>query len=428
MHFRHERTVMRDTKRIRLEMLTRSRREAVFSGTAIDGIVSDRRTSFRHVRSLNDDRARTWLPSIERFTVRLCIRYYSAMKRTAVFYALASAALFGLSTPAAKHLLASVAPFVLAGLLYCGAGIGTSLLRRLVPAMQNAASREVSLGRKGVPWLAGAIAAGGIAAPLLLMAGLARTEATTASLLLTLECAATALLAWFVFHENFDRRIALGMACLIAGATILAWSGTPTIAGVTRPVLIVGACIFWGLDNNLTRKVSLSDPLQIVEIKGLVAGPINLTLGIAAGAALPDPASALIGMAAGFVGYGLSLVLFVTALRHLGTARTSAYFATAPFIGAIVAIIALGEPVTGQLLAAGALMAIGVWLHLTEQHAHEHLHEPVAHAHPHVHDAHHQHAHNGSEPAGEPHTHVHAHGRLSHAHPHVPDMHHGHRH
>jgi drug/metabolite transporter (DMT)-like permease len=350
------------------------------------------------------------------------------MNRRAVLYALASAALFGLSTPAAKGLLGSVDPVVLAGLFYCGAGIGIFLLRRLVPAIQNSASREISLRQKDLPWLAGAIAAGGVAGPILLMAGLARTDATTASLFLTLEGAATALMAWFVFHENFDRRIALGMTCLVAGAVLLAWSGTPTMAGIIGPLLIVCACVMWGFDNNLTRKVSLSDPLQIVELKGLIAGPINLGLGIWAGGSLPALSSSLIGMSVGFVGYGLSLALFVLALRHLGTARTSAYFATAPFLGAIAAVIALGEPVTVQLLAAGAVMAVGVWLHLTERHEHEHIHEPMAHSHPHVHDEHHQHEHSGSEPPGEPHTHFHEHGRIKHTHPHVPDMHHVHRH
>lgn len=350
------------------------------------------------------------------------------MNRTAILYALASAALFGVSTPAAKHLLGSVDPIVLAGLLYCGAGIGVAILRKLMPAIRNAASGEVSLQRKDLPWLAGAVAAGGIAGPILLMAGLARTDATAASLFLTLEGAATALMAWFVFHENFDRRIALGMACLVGGAAIIAWSGVPTMANMMGPLLIVGACIMWGLDNNLTRKVSLSDPLQIVQIKGLVAGPVSLLLGLWAGGLLPSVSSALIGMAVGFVGYGLSLVLFVIALRHLGTARTSAYFATAPFLGAVAAAVTLGEPVTAQLLAGGAIMATGVWLHLTERHEHEHVHEPMSHSHPHTHDEHHRHEHSGSEPPGEPHTHFHEHGRIKHTHPHVPDMHHVHRH
>jgi len=345
-----------------------------------------------------------------------------------VLYALASAALFGISTPAAKALLGSVHPAVLAGLLYCGAGIGVALLRR-VPVMFGASrSTDASLGKREIPWLAGAIAAGGVAGPLLLMLGLARTDAATASLLLTLEGAATALMAWFVFHENFDRRIAIGMAFLIAGAMLLSWSGTPKIEELFGPLLILAACVAWGLDNNLTRKVSLSDPLQIVEWKGLVAGPVNLAIGLLAGASLPNLTETLYAGIVGFLGYGVSLALFVLALRGLGTARTGAYFSTAPFIGAVVAIIILGQPVTFALLAAGGLMAIGVWLHLTERHEHTHLHEPTGHTHSHVHDEHHQHEHRPEDMLGEPHTHFHQHGVLEHAHPHAPDMHHTHRH
>jgi drug/metabolite transporter (DMT)-like permease len=349
------------------------------------------------------------------------------MNRTAVLYALVSAALFGVSTPAAKVLVGSVHPAVLAGLLYCGAGIGVALLRRLVPSIVSGAP-EVALSRAELPWLGGAIAVGGVLGPLLLMNGLARTDAATASLLLTLEGAATALMAWFVFHENFDRRIALGMAFLVAGAIVLSWSGAPTIDGAIGPLAIVGACIAWGLDNNLTRKVSLADPLQIVMLKGLIAGPFNLFLGFLLGAAWPGMSATLLAGVVGFLGYGVSLALFVIALRGLGTARTGAYFSTAPFIGSVAAVLALGEPVTLQLVIAGALMALGVWLHLTEHHEHEHVHEAMSHAHPHVHDEHHRHAHGPLDPPGEPHTHAHEHKPMRHAHPHVPDMHHTHRH
>jgi len=351
------------------------------------------------------------------------------MNRTAILYAFASAALFGASTPAAKLLVGVIHPAVLAGMLYCGAGIGVALLRRL-PAglLRSADAAEGTLRRADVPWLAGAIATGGILGPILLMTGLASTDAATASLLLTLEGAATVLLAWFVFRENFDRRIALGMVLLLLGAAILSWSGTPTLATMLGPAAIAGACVAWGLDNNLTRKVSLADPLQIVQWKGLVAGPINLALGLWAGGALPDALSGLLSGIVGFFGYGVSLALFVLALRHLGAARTSAYFSTAPFLGAVVAIAMLGEALSVQLLVAGLLMAIGVWLHLSEHHEHEHLHEPMTHVHPHVHDAHHRHAHAPGDPPGEPHTHVHSHGRFRHAHAHVPDMHHLHRH
>ena len=349
------------------------------------------------------------------------------MNRTAVIYALISAALFGVSTPAAKILVGTVHPAILAGLLYCGAGVGIAVLRRVLPSIV-AAAPEVTLTRSELPWFAGAILAGGVIGPLLLMAGLARTDAATASLLLTLEGAATALMAWFIFHENFDRRIALGMAFLLAGAAVLSWSGTPAVHSLIGPLAIVGACLAWGLDNNLTRKVSLADPLQIVQLKGLIAGPFNLVLGLALGAALPDLSAILIAGVVGFFGYGVSLALFVVALRHLGTARTGAYFSTAPFLGSVAAIVSLGEPITAQLAIAGIFMAVGVWLHLTERHEHEHVHQPMAHVHPHAHDEHHQHTHSPSDPPGDFHTHFHQHTWLRHSHPHVPDMHHAHRH
>jgi drug/metabolite transporter (DMT)-like permease len=349
------------------------------------------------------------------------------MNRAAVIYALVSAALFGVSTPAAKFLVGSIHPAVLAGLLYCGAGIGIAALRRILPSIITRAP-EAALTKSDIPWLAGAIGAGGVVGPLLLMVGLARTDAAAASLLLTIEGVATALIAWFVFHENFDRRIALGMALLLAGAVTLSWSGTPTLDNAVGPLAIVGACFAWGLDNNLTRKVSLADPLQIVEFKGLIAGPFNLVLGFAIGAAIPDMSIALVAGVVGIFGYGVSLALFVIALRHLGTARTGAYFSTAPFLGATVAIVALGESITAQLIVAGVLMGFGVWLHLTEKHEHEHAHEPMTHTHSHIHDEHHQHAHDHAVQPDEPHMHPHEHVWLRHSHPHVPDMHHTHRH
>lgn len=351
------------------------------------------------------------------------------MNRHGVVLALLSAALFGVSTPAAKALLGSIDPAVLAGLLYCGAGLGIAILRRTSPTLfAPEGAGETPLVRADVPWLAGAIVVGGIVGPLLLMLGLARTDAGAASLLLTLEGVATALLAWFVFRENFDRRIALGMACLVAGAIVLSWSGEPTLSGLLGPAAIAAACFAWGLDNNLTRKVSLADPLQIVELKGLIAGPVNLALGLWAGGTLPALGATMVAALVGFLGYGVSLALFVLALRHLGTARTGAYFSTAPFLGAITAVLLLHEPLTVQFAVAGLLMALGVWLHLTERHEHEHFHESIEHTHPHVHDEHHQHVHEPSDPPGEPHTHLHRHQPLRHTHAHVPDMHHTHRH
>ncbi len=278
--------------------------------------------------------------------------------RMAILFAFGSAALFGLSTPAAKILLGSVHPAMLAGLFYCGAGLGVAALRLL--RASRAGTHEVALGRRDVPWLVGAVACGGVTGPLLLMIGLAGTEAATASLLLTFEGAATALIARLFFRESYGLRLVLGMACLVSGAAALVWSGPPTLNAMSGPPAIVGACFAWALDNNFTRKISLADPLQIVEIKGLVAGPVNLALGFWAGGALPPLTPSLLAAAVGFVGYGLSLVLFVLALRELGAARTSAYFATAPFMGALGAVVALDDPVTVQLAGAGVLMAAGV--------------------------------------------------------------------
>lgn len=341
--------------------------------------------------------------------------------------ALASAVLFGASTPLAKLLLgAGIDPWLLAGLLYLGSGLGLAaalLARRLL----GLPSAEAPLQRGDLGWLALVVLSGGVVAPVLLMLGLRHTDASAASLLLNIEGLATMAIAWIVFREYVDRRLLLGAFAILAGAALLSWQGDSGQVGWGAP-LIVGACLAWAIDNNLTRKLSASDPVQIAMIKGLAAGLVNFALAMTAGAALP-PAAPLAGAAAvGFVGYGVSLVLFVIALRHLGTARTGAYFSTAPFVGAVLAIVMFDEPLTLRLLMAAALMGLGVYLHLTEMHEHEHAHEEMQHAHRHVHDTHHRHGHAPDDPAGEPHTHWHQHARLLHHHPHYPDLHHRHTH
>lgn len=344
--------------------------------------------------------------------------------------ALLSAALFGASTPFAKLLLGGgVDPWLLAGLLYLGSGLGLGLLHLVRSGGERS---EAPLVARDLPWLALVVLAGGVAGPLLLMIGLTTTPASSAALLLNVEGLATMGIAWLVFGENVDRRLLLGAAAILAGALLLSWQGGPQGVGFGA-LAIVGACLAWGVDNNLTRKLSGSDPVQIAMVKGLVAGSVNLALAMGRGAHLPAlPAIAGAGLV-GFFGYGLSLVLFVLALRHLGSARTGAYFSSAPFIGALLAILLFGEPVTTQLVAASVLMGIGLYLHLAERHAHEHDHELIEHDHAHVHDAHHQHvhhqhAHGPDDPVGEPHTHAHRHAPLVHSHPHYPDLHHRHGH
>jgi drug/metabolite transporter (DMT)-like permease len=347
------------------------------------------------------------------------------MIRAGIPLALLSSLLFGASTPFAKLLLGGVEPWLAAGLLYLGAGVGLGVLHLARRALRLPAA-EAPLRRADLPWLGAVILAGGIGGPVLLMLGLARTDAASASLLLNLEGLATMAIAWLVFRENVDRRLLLGAFAILAGAALLSWRGSASLeAGA---LLIAAACVCWGIDNNLTRKLSSADPVQIAMLKGLVAGSVNLLLALAAGADLPATGKLLAVGVVGFLGYGVSLALFVAALRHLGAARTGAYFSLAPFVGATLAVFMLGEPVTATLLAAGGLMSLGLWLHLSERHEHEHAHEELVHEHRHRHDAHHQHEHDADAPPGEPHTHRHRHGPLIHRHPHYPDLHHRHGH
>lgn len=340
---------------------------------------------------------------------------------TGVLYALSSAILFGLSAPLAKILLGEVSPWMLAGVIYLGSGLGLAVARLVWR------SREAGLSRRDLPWLGAAVLSGGVIGPVFLLFGLAWTSASEASLLLNLESVSTLIIAWLVFKENVDRRLMIGVVAIVAGAVVLSWPEHASPDLSWGPLLIAAACLAWAIDNNLTRKISAADPMQIAMVKGLVAGCANVAIALLAGASWP--AAQVLGQAAllGFFSYGVSLTLFVLALRHLGTARTGAYYSLAPFIGAGTAILLLGEPVTVNFIGGGALMAIGLWLHLTEQHQHQHEHEALEHEHAHVHDEHHQHEHSAGTPP-EPHVHPHQHARLIYRHAHYPDLHHRHTH
>lgn len=334
---------------------------------------------------------------------------------------LGAALLFGAGTPLAKWQLDAVSPWLLAGLLYLGSGLGLTLYRCLIRAP------AVDLPRNELSWFAGAILAGGIIGPVLLMAGLTRIPASGASLLLNAEGVFTALLAWFVFRENFDQRIAIGIVAIVAGAMVLGWPGEARFAGLWPTLAVLGACFAWAVDNNLTRKISLTDATWITSVKGLISGAVNLSLAFLLGASMPPLPNLVGAMAVGLLAYGVSLALFVVGLRQLGTARTSAYFSVAPFFGAVMAVL-MGEAVTPRLLAAGALMGLGTWLHLTERHEHVHAHEEMMHDHEHAHDEHHRHGHDAPVAPSINHRHVHRHEPLMHQHPHFPDTGHRHRH
>jgi drug/metabolite transporter (DMT)-like permease len=349
------------------------------------------------------------------------MNWKNGLCRPGVAAAIGAAILFGAGTPLAKGLLHDVSPWMLAGLLYLGSGLGLTLYRLLNQ------SSSVRLPRNEIVWFAGAILAGGIVGPVLLMIGLMSMPASGASLLLNAEGVFTALLAWFVFKENFDRRIALGMGAIVVGAAVLSWSGEVRLSGLWPTLAVLGACFAWGIDNNLTRKISLTDATWIASVKGLSSGSVNLILAFSLGAAIPEIPELIGGMVVGFLAYGVSLALFVVGLRHLGTARTGAYFSVAPFFGALLALL-MGEAVTMPLLIAGVLMALGTWLHLTERHEHCHAHEEMEHEHEHFHDEHHQHEHRMAVALGSKHRHFHRHMPLSHTHSHFPDSHHQHNH
>jgi drug/metabolite transporter (DMT)-like permease len=346
------------------------------------------------------------------------------MARNAPFLALLAALAFGISTPLAKLLLGDVKPLMLAALIYLGSGFGLAVLAGI---RHFKSLTEATFALADVPWLLGSIFFGGVLGPVLMLLGLGGTDSASASLLLNLESVLTLAIAWMIFHEHVDRSLFVGAVAIVLGAILLSWQGGFGQAGFAA-LLIAMACLSWAIDNNLTRKISSTDPFQLAALKGLVAGGVNLALSKMLGQGLPNVQ--LVGLAAmlGFVSYGLGLVLYILALRHLGAARTAAYYGTAPFVGAALGAVLPGGVFSPGLVAAGALMGIGVWLHVSERHEHEHGHSEEEHDHEHHHDAHHQHDHEPNAPADEPHTHKHAHRELRHAHAHWPDIHHRHGH
>jgi drug/metabolite transporter (DMT)-like permease len=349
-------------------------------------------------------------------------------RRNGIIYALVAAVLFGASTPVAKMLLGSFSPFLLAAVLYLGSAGGLFGWRLISKLFNRKPSTEAKLRRSEYGWLAAAIFSGGLVGPILLFFGLKLLPASTTSLLLNLEGVFTAALAWLVFKEGVDRRLLVGMGAITGGGILLAVNGTTSNGASEADLLVIGACLAWAVDNNLTRKVSAGDPVQIAMLKGMTAGTFSLLLAVWAGCQMPSLSKLAAAALVGLFGYGVSLSCFVLALREIGAARAGAYFSCAPFFGAFLAICLLREPVPLNFLAAATLMGIGVYLHLTEEHQHEHSHPDFEHEHSHVHDEHHQHEHAGDQPQNVPHSHWHRHEPTVHSHSHFPDLHHLHDH
>jgi drug/metabolite transporter (DMT)-like permease len=327
--------------------------------------------------------------------------------------------LFGASTPLAARLVGDLNTLMLAGLLYVGAGLA------VVPTCIGRPPSAAALRRSWRP-LTSAVIVGGALGPALLVAGLGQTTAATASLMLNLELAATVVLAWLLFREHLGGRMLAAVGLVTLAGVSLVW--TPGAGLDAGAVLVAAACVCWGLDNNVTALIDHVAPHHITLLKGFVAGTANLVLGlVVAHAALPSAGAVLAALVIGGLGYGLSITLWVQGARDLGAARGQVIFATAPFIGALVAWQTLGTSVTAAQVLAAGLAAVGVALSLRSSHDHRHRHEAMRHDHEHRHDDPH-HAHEHPDGFRGHHSHPHTHAELVHSHPHVPDLHHRHVH
>jgi len=345
--------------------------------------------------------------------------------RRGAFFGIAAAALFGCSAPVAKLLLPQVGLLPLSGLLYLGAALGLTLFR-LARQSAGRRSREAPLRRADWWLLLGVVVFGGVLGPVLMLIGLGRLSGLAGSLLLNLEAPLTILLAVAFFGEHLGKSQAAATALILFGAVLLAYQPGALAGDWSGALAIAGACLSWAIDNNLSQRLSLRDPVAVVQVKGFGAGGCILLIALVTGARFPSPVLVGAALMLGMVSYGVSLVLNMHALRLLGAARQGAIFATAPFIGALVAVPLLGDRPSAVTLVAGALMVVGIAALVREHHRHLHTHEAIEHEHLHAHDEHHQHSHEG--PVTEPHSHRHAHVRLTHDHPHVPDLHHRHIH
>jgi drug/metabolite transporter (DMT)-like permease len=343
--------------------------------------------------------------------------------------AILAAILFGFSTPLAKLMIGEMDSITLAGLLYLGSGLGVSLLLLIQKRTAKDQPVEAKIGRKDLPWLAGAVICGGVVAPILLMIALKNSSAASASLLLNFEGVATTLIAALLFKEFVGKRTILAVALITLASILLSWNPTEPWEFSLGALGILAACVLWGLDNNFTRNISAKNPLEIVGIKGLGAGVFSLILALVLSRPLPNVKQIVLAMLIGFVCYGCSIVLYVLALRNLGTARTSTLYGVAPFVGAFASLLLFKEQPRIQFLLAVPLMLAGAWLMLRENHSHKHLHPAVTHEHAHTHpDEHHQHVHaDGSVFIGT-HSHIHTHEMLEHEHTHTPDINHRHEH
>lgn len=344
--------------------------------------------------------------------------------------ALLAALLFGASAPFAKLLLSDFKPIQLAGVLYLGSGLGLLLFKVIHNRILKTSNLEANIKRNDVLWLIGAVISGGIMAPIILMFSLQKTPASTASLLLNFEPVSTTIIASIFFKEQINKKIWLSIILITFASIILSLDLSGKWGLSIGSIGIISACILWGLDNNFTRNISLKNPFVIVIVKGLFSGIFSISLSVILGYKIPDIDKIIYGLVLGFLSYGFSLLLFILALRNLGTSRTSAFFGFAPFLGTIISMLIFREIYNVLLYFSLPFMMLGAYLLLKERHMHLHVHAELIHGHIHKHDdLHHNHEHeNENILQNEEHSHLHKHKKIEHIHKHLPDTHHRHQH
>lgn len=355
------------------------------------------------------------------------------MNKTKVFpiiQALLAALLFGASAPLAKILLGQIDPVPLAAFLYLGSGTGLLAYQLIINIIDEEKKGEAPLSKKDFPWLLGAILFGGVVAPIILMTSLKITPASTAALLLNFEGVSTTLIALFFFKESIGKKVWIAVICITAASILLSWDFTNQWGFSLGALGVVGACVCWGIDNNFTRNISSKNPYTIVILKGFGAGIFSLMLTFLLKNHIPDIKVILLAMILGCFSFGFSIVLFVLAMRSLGSSRTSVFFGTSPFIGTILAFLLYREIPGKMFITALPFMLLGTFFLLKEEHNHKHIHEHIIHEHRHCHnDNHHNHSHlSGEVPQSGYHSHVHEHEVMQHEHQHTPDIHHRHAH
>ncbi len=348
-------------------------------------------------------------------------------KCASIYVAILAATLYGISSPLSKLLLVEIPGTLIAALLYLGAGLGM-LAINLIVSIRKKEPTEEKISKYDAPYILGMVLLD-IAAPISLMIGLNMTTSANAALINNFEIVATSLMALLIYKEAIGKRLWIGISFITLASILLSFEDLSSFSFSLGSVFVLLACLFWGFENNCTRMLSLKNPLQIVVVKGFGSGFGSLIIALSLKQYSANTLYILLALSLGFIAYGLSIYFYILAQRELGAARTSAYYAVAPFIGVLLSVLIFDQPIALSFILALLLMIVGVYFSGAERHKHLHTHNEIMHAHRHHHqDNHHNHTHDDGLCHNTEHSHFHVHEKTEHSHAHTPDMHHNHAH